>query len=100
VVRAQSETDLDDDDGGDFCVLNEQRAVANETAEAVRELSAMVANCPLTGLLAKRWSHGHHDVGHGSEAPLAAVTRTVTVMRQQPEPGEATCLVESRSGPG
>jgi hypothetical protein len=69
-ATVKGETDLDDDDGGDFCVLNEQHAVAeaNETAEAVRVLSAMVANCPLTGLLAKRWSHGHHDVGHGSEA--------------------------------
>ena len=89
-ATVKGEIDLDDDDGGDFCVLNEQRAVAeaNETAKAVRMLSAMVANCPPSGRQAKRWSHGHHDVGDGSEDALAAVTRTVTVVRRQPEPGE------------
>ena len=86
-ATVKGEIDLDDDEGDDFCVLNEQRTVADgdEAAEAIRELGAMVVDYPLTDLLTRRWSPDDHDFGDESEEPIGTVIRTVTVVRREPD---------------
>jgi hypothetical protein len=86
-ATVKGEIDLDDDEGDDFCVLNEQRTVddGDQAAEAIRELGAMVVSYPLADLLAKRWSPDDHELADEADRPIGTVTRTVTVVRREPD---------------
>jgi hypothetical protein len=56
-ASVKGEIDLEDDEGLDRCVLNEQRSVASgaQAAVAVRELGESVGRFPLGELLSMRW---------------------------------------------
>ena len=62
-ATVKGEIDLDDDQGDDYCVLNEQRTVDNakQAADAIEELAMLVASYPLPELLTKRWSADDHS---------------------------------------
>lgn len=55
-ATVKGEIDVDDDEGNDCCVLNEQRTVDNgqQAADAIRELAAMVVDYPLPELTTVR----------------------------------------------
>lgn len=55
-ATVKGEIDLDDDEGRDHCVLNEQRNVASgeQVAAAIREMAALVAEYSLDELLGAR----------------------------------------------
>lgn len=78
-VTVKGEIDLDDEEGDDYCVLNEQRTVndGRQAAAAIDELTAMVVDYPLEHLLAMRWSPGEHDPGGESFELIGPVVESV-----------------------
>lgn len=77
----KGEIDLDDEDGNDRCVLNEQRTVdtGEQAGAAIRELARMVVNYPVDELLAMQWPP---EVDEDDESePLGTITTTITAIR-------------------
>jgi hypothetical protein len=76
----KAEIDLDDDDGNDHCVVNEQRGFNSsvEAATAIREMTDVVCSHPLEALLALRWTPDDlDDPGDEDDSPIGVVwTRT------------------------
>lgn len=91
-ATVKGEIDLDDDEGDDYCIVNEQRSVdsGQQAADAIRELAAIVADYPLPKLLAMRWSPEDHELGDDSAEPIGSVTRTVTVTSKRPDANPPT----------
>jgi hypothetical protein len=83
-ATVKGEIDLDDDHGDDHCVLNEQRAVdnANDAADAIRELAALVVDYPIPELLAMRWPPDAPEVDDASDNPIGSFTKIDVTIRQ------------------
>lgn len=79
----KGEIDLDDDEGNDRCVLNEQRSAASgaEAAVAIRELGDTVSTYPIGELLSKQWEPEEVD-DSADDRPRGSVSLTVRVSRR------------------
>jgi hypothetical protein len=88
-ASVKGEIDLEDDQGNERCVLNEQTAVADaaSAARAINELAESVTKYPLDELLTMSWDQEPVvDITDSEPPPGAALTTTMRIVSRSTDP--------------